>query len=114
LIAGESLIEFKSTAGDRPIDSVAIFQLVSYPCLDYADEYRIRRVGLSLLRRNYLKEWPLDDLIGTLSGGTTTYDSLRAVVRQFFKASSDPCPGMPDPSAGRTAWKTSRWLTFAG
>lgn len=83
IIAGDSLIEFKSGATDGPIKGWAVYQLLGYACLDYSDRYRIRKVGFSVLRRNALREWDIEDLVRRLSAGQLGYDSLRAQVRAF-------------------------------
>lgn len=78
IIAGDSLIEFKSTAKTGGIllgDD--LYQLLSYPCLDYSDEYEIRKVGFSVVRRNALREWDIEELVDTLSGGRTGYQVFR-------------------------------------
>ncbi len=75
IIAGDSLIDFKSTG--KPLASNHLYQLLSYPCLDYSDQYQIRRVGFSVLRRNVLREWDIEALVETLSSGRTKYGVLR-------------------------------------
>jgi hypothetical protein len=83
IIADDCLIDFKSTATDGPIDGWEIFQLLGYPCLDYEDRYRIRKVGFSVVRRNVLREWDIEELVHTLSGGQTEYQVLRERVHAF-------------------------------
>lgn len=83
IIAGDSLIDFKSTTKDSPIVGWNVFQLLGYPCLDYSDQYRIRKVGFSVLRRNALMEWDIEELVDTLSGGQTEYRVLRERIHAF-------------------------------
>ena len=84
IIAGDSLIDFKSTgATNGPLAATDVYQLLGYPCLDYSDQYRIRRVGFSVLRRNVLREWDIEELVGVLSGGQTGYRVLRERVQSF-------------------------------
>lgn len=83
LIAGDSLIDFKSTASGSPIEEWEIHQLLACACLDYPDQYRIRRVGFSVLRRDALREWDIEDLVRRLSDGQTEYRVLRERVHAF-------------------------------
>jgi len=85
IIAGDSLIEFKSTAKARPFDGEDVYQLLSYPCLDYEEEYEIRRVGFSLVRRNFLREWDISQLVAVLSRDELTYTDLRRLFRSHLK-----------------------------
>ncbi len=80
LLAGDSLIEFKSGSTERPLDGWEVYQLLGYACLDYSDSYRIRRVGLSVVRRNALREWDIEELVDALSGGQIEYSVLRERV----------------------------------
>ena len=84
IIADDSLIDFKSTARtDRLFGGYDVYQLLGYPCLDYPDQYRIRKVGFSVVRRNALREWDIDELVNILSGGQTEYRVLRERVHTF-------------------------------
>jgi len=83
IILGKTLIDFKSTAQTSPFLGDDLYQLLSYPCLDYSDQYHIRRVGFSVLRRNALREWDIEDLVGALSDGQTEYRVLRERVHAF-------------------------------
>ena len=81
IVAGDSLVDFKSTIQDRPIEGDDLYQLLGYVCLDYSDKYRIRRAGFSLLRRDVLLEWDLASLVLKLSGGRTTLSLLKERIR---------------------------------
>lgn len=81
IIAGDSLIDFKSTIKARPVGGQDLYQLLGYACLDYTDEYRIRSVGLSVLRRDALREWDLEELTEAASGGKTSLPKLRARIQ---------------------------------
>ncbi len=89
MIAGDSLIDFKSTAKSTgPLDSNDLYQLLAYPCLDYSDRYRIRKVGFSVVRRDALREWDIEELVSVLSRGKTSYGTLRERVKAFAISSS--------------------------
>lgn len=82
IVLGNTLVEFKSTAKASPFLGDDLYQLLSYACLDYSDQYQIRKVGLSVLRRNAFREWDIESLVDTLSGGRTNY----RVFRERFHA----------------------------
>lgn len=83
LLAGDSLIEFNSAATDSPLEGWEVYQLLVCACLDYSDRHRVRNVGLSVLRRSALREWDIEELVDTLSGGQTGYRVLRERVHAF-------------------------------
>ena len=85
IIAGNSLIDFKSTVSARLLRGIDFYQLLGYTCLDYPDRYKIRRVGLSLLRRDVLREWDLEALTNELSGGAMTLALLRERIHDVVK-----------------------------
>ncbi|MDA1002991.1 MAG: hypothetical protein O3B31_06540 [Chloroflexi bacterium] len=93
IIAGDSLIEFKSTIRAQPIQGNDIYQLLGYACLDYSDAHHIRRVGFSMLRRDVLKEWDLGALVDELSGGKTQLPLLRDRVRAYATSLAEERPG---------------------
>ena len=94
IIAGDSLIDFKSTIKARPVAGRDLYQLLGYACLDYADDYGIRSVGLSVLRRDALREWDLERLTEAASGGRTSVallrDRIQALVKQLAIRQSRP------------------------
>lgn len=63
--------------------SVNIYQLLGYALLDYDDEFGIERVGLLFPRQDTAVQWPLPELIKTLSGRRDL--DLRG-LRQRFRA----------------------------
>ena len=85
IIAGASLIDFKSTIKERPVVGRDLYQLLGYVCLDYTDAHRIRSVGLSVLRRDALREWDLEELAHASSGGRTSVAHLRKRIRAAVK-----------------------------
>lgn len=66
LILDGCLLELKATK--NPLDTLALYQLLGYALLDYADEHAIRRVGVYYARRGVAVEWPLEEVVARLSG----------------------------------------------
>lgn len=63
LIAGGTLIDFKSTRRVHEFSLVTIQQLLGYVLMDYTDHYKIDAVGVHLTRAGTLITWPLEDYL---------------------------------------------------
>lgn len=77
LLVDGLLMEIKTTVNPK-IKSEMIHQLLGYALLDYADEYRIRRVGVYMARQAYLVRWELSELLSAL-GSEKSLKELRTL-----------------------------------
>jgi hypothetical protein len=76
LIAGDLLLEIRSTATPSRMGTRDFYQVLGYLLLDYADRYGIRRVGFYLSRFGRLVTWTVDEYLALL-GSRRTLDDLR-------------------------------------
>jgi hypothetical protein len=71
------LIDFKSTSTTRTCSKTDVWQVCGYALADTNDQYKIRSVGLSLLRWRTQASWALDELLPMLAGEPTSLAELR-------------------------------------
>ena len=63
-IVATTIFELKTTTAlDASAIRNALLQLLGYSLLDYDDEYGIRRVGVYFARQEWVKSWPLWELL---------------------------------------------------
>ena len=65
LLVDGLLMDIKATVTPK-IKSEMIHQLLGYTLLDYADDYRIRHVGIYMARQAYYVRWRLSELLNAL------------------------------------------------
>ncbi len=69
LIVDGCLLDIKARVGPRLLQGDDLYQLLGYVLLDYPDRYGIGEAGIYFARQRRMLHWPLEDLIGGLSGG---------------------------------------------
>lgn len=88
-IAGGCLWEIKSSIHNG-VDGGWIYQLLGYVILDFDDAHRIREIGIYLARQGVRLQWPLQELLDTLTGTTKAeappLEERLALLRQDFRA----------------------------
>jgi hypothetical protein len=97
LIAGGTLIDFKSTRRVHYFSQVTIQQLLGYVLMDYSDQYKIDTVGIHLTRAGALISWPLEDYLALLGARRRDLPELRAAFTKLLsytgcRADDDPLP----------------------
>jgi hypothetical protein len=97
LIAGGTLIDFKSTRRIHEFSRVTIQQLLGYVLMDYSDHYKIDAVGVHLTRAGTLITWPLEDYLDLLGARRRDLTELRAAFTKLLsytgcRADDDPLP----------------------
>lgn len=97
LIAGGTLIEFKSTRRIHDFSNVTIQQLLGYALMDYSDRYEIDTVGVHLTRAGTLIAWPLEDYLALLGARRRNLPELRVAFAKLLshtgcRADDEPLP----------------------
>jgi hypothetical protein len=97
LIVDGLLIDFKSTRRTERFPLPMILQLLGYALMDFADRYRIDRLGVCLTRAGVLIHWPIEDYLVLLGSRRRDLTELRAAFRQLLayagcRADDDPLP----------------------
>ena len=97
LIAGETLIDFKSTRRVHEFSRVTIQQLLGYVLMDYTDHYKIDAVGIHLTRAGILITWPVENYLALLGARRRDLPELRAAFTKLLsytgcRADDDPLP----------------------
>lgn len=77
VIAGFTLLDFKSTATSRIVTGQDLWQVLGYALADATDEYGIAEVGVSALRWRTRVCWPLEELLTQLAGGPLDLPTAR-------------------------------------
>ncbi|MGA9285771.1 MAG: hypothetical protein WBV85_10050 [Solirubrobacteraceae bacterium] len=68
LIAGDTLWDFKSSAGNTNVfGRDDLWQLIGYALADQSDSYEIASLGIAAIRRRRRVCWPLPELLAELS-----------------------------------------------
>lgn len=95
-VAGGTLVDLKSGAGDKrkdgsrrcSLDKDVLFQLIGYVLLDWDNAFEIHMVAIYAVRFDYLRSWPIDQLVAEtrigqpdLSLNRLREDFRRAVTR---------------------------------
>ncbi|MFI7709227.1 hypothetical protein [Nonomuraea sp. NPDC049480] len=80
LIVDGLLIDFKSTRRTERFPLPMILQLLGYTLMDFADRYRIDRVGVCLTRAGALIHWPIEDYLALLGARRRDLTELRAAL----------------------------------
>ncbi|MFF5229307.1 UvrD-helicase domain-containing protein [Dactylosporangium sp. NPDC000521] len=91
-ILGGILLDCKAAIQPRRLGRDEIYQLAGYLLLDYADQYRIDRIGLYLSRQGALIVWSVPDFLRLL-GTTKTVAELRGMLREHLTRLAAPLPG---------------------
>lgn len=86
LVAAGQLIELKTSLGRKRQDGSRtcelakkdLHEIVAYALLDFDDRYELAEVALFSARYNHYVLWPLDELIGRMSGGALDVTEARA------------------------------------
>lgn len=86
LIAGATLLDFKSTATIRIVGNLDLWQLVGYALADHHDEYAIAEVAISALRWRGRVTWPLESLLGQLAGAPLSIADARSEFATVLQA----------------------------
>jgi hypothetical protein len=77
LIAGATLLDFKTTATTRVVTGQDVWQVVGYALADTDDVFGLTHAGVSALRWRTRVIWPLDVLLGHLAGEALTLHRAR-------------------------------------
>lgn len=77
LVAGTTLLDFKSTATTSIVSGLDIWQIVGYALADADDEFSLTDVGISALRWRRRVTWPLAELLSALAGESLTIARAR-------------------------------------
>ena len=67
IIVNKLLVELKTTTRPTEKTAEALYQLLGYALLDYADEYQINAVGLYMVRQGLLLQWNLESILENIS-----------------------------------------------
>ncbi|MGE3913460.1 MAG: hypothetical protein AB7K36_29185, partial [Chloroflexota bacterium] len=86
LLLGTTLIEVKSTVHPQREIEGALWQLLAYALLDYADAWALTDVGVYLSRSGRLLIWRLSDLLAEAAGQSIELAGLRAAFREVASA----------------------------
>lgn len=98
LLVDGLLIEIKAVSRPARIRAETFWQLAGYYLLDYADDHRIRSVGLYLSRIGWLKTWSTTDFLRELG-----YRRPAATLRSEFEAAARAKTAqVPAPPADQT------------
>jgi len=90
LIAGTTLLDFKSTATTSIVGNVDLWQVVGYALADVDDHYGITDVGFSALRWRRRITWPLGSLLQTLAGQPLPPAVARSELRAILATHGRP------------------------
>ena len=66
VILDNCLLDIKSTV-KAGIQKLWLYQLLGYVLLDYSDRFELSMVGFYMARQGKFMEWPIDNLLETLS-----------------------------------------------
>lgn len=91
LIAGGTLLDFKSTPSTSVVTNLDVWQVLGYALADQDDEYRIDAVGISAVRWRRRVVWNLAVLLSRLAGRPMTICEARA----GFAAAADGSRSSP-------------------
>ena len=87
VILDNCLFDLKSTI-KAGIQKLWLFQLVGYALLDYSDKFELSRVGFYMARQGKFIEWPIDNVLETLSAKRSpSIVDLRHEFRHLLQAS---------------------------
>lgn len=84
LIAGATLLDFKSTAATSIVGRIDLWQVVGYALADVGDEFGITDVGISALRWRRRITWPLAELLPALAGEPLSIGQARSEFRDLL------------------------------
>ena len=82
LILDATLIDIKSTIAPK-LSRSWLWQIICYCMLDYTDEYRLTACGIYLSRQGIFLEWPLTELVESISTGIR-WPTVREAFRDML------------------------------